>query len=83
MSSRTAWVCSKFQASPELPSDTVLLSQGRKGGKEGGERERQGRERKKRSALNLLTLRNLGKRKAIVLGDFVKKTTNLGEEETF
>lgn len=56
---------------------------GKRGGKEGGERERQGRERKKYSTLNLLTLRNLGKRKAIVLGDFVKKTTNLGEEETF
>lgn len=66
------------------------LKEGRKGrekrgGKEGGEgeRERQGRERKKCSTLNLLTLRNLGKRKAIVLSDFVKKTMNLGEEETF
>lgn len=41
MSSRTAWVCSKFQASPELLSDTVLLSQGRKEGRE--ERREEGR----------------------------------------
>lgn len=48
MSSRTAWVCSKFQASPELLSDTVLLSQGRKGGKGEERREGGGRKRKAR-----------------------------------